>query len=188
MARESKTKYAILGALNIHPMSGYDIKNWLTKVTGSFWSESDGQIYPALANLQKINLIRIEKNSSSSKRLRNVYRLTKKGEKELDAWLEKPTQTTTIRSELVLKLFYGKRLTNKQYIAHIKRRELQVLAKLQYYQEITEHLKKDHKNDPDTFYWLITLNRTETIHNAELNWCHETLKMIKNKKKLSLHL
>ena len=49
--RINKTQYAILGALSIQTMSGYDIKKWLLEVTGSFWAESPGQIYPTLSKL-----------------------------------------------------------------------------------------------------------------------------------------
>jgi DNA-binding PadR family transcriptional regulator len=51
--REVKSKYAILGMLSIAPMSGYDIKKQVETSISNFWSESYGQIYPALRNLAR---------------------------------------------------------------------------------------------------------------------------------------
>ncbi len=51
MARENKTKYALLGLLNVCPGSGYDIKKLMEQSTSNFWNESYGQIYPILKDV-----------------------------------------------------------------------------------------------------------------------------------------
>ncbi len=45
LAKESKTKYTILGLLNIGNMSGYQMKMAIEKYFIYFWKESWGQIY-----------------------------------------------------------------------------------------------------------------------------------------------
>jgi PadR family transcriptional regulator, regulatory protein AphA len=182
MPRENKTRYAILGALSVKPMSGYDIINWLSKVTKSFWSESEGQVYPTLERLQKLGLIKSEKASSSGKRLRKVYALTKQGTKELDLWLRKPAQKTLLRSEFILKLFYGKRLTKKECISHLELREKEIHDELLYFKNIEDHIESDHKKLSDSFYWLITVNHAKAHLQSELKWCWETQKIINNSK------
>ena len=44
MAKENKSKYAVMGVLSICPASGYDIKKFMECSTSNFWSESYGQI------------------------------------------------------------------------------------------------------------------------------------------------
>src|SRR5258707_12735330 len=51
MAKENKSRYALLGMLSIRPGSGYDIKKFMEQSTSNFWHESYGQIYPLLKQL-----------------------------------------------------------------------------------------------------------------------------------------
>ena len=48
MAKENRSKYAVLGMLATGPKSGYDIKQTIETSIGHFWNESYGQIYPIL--------------------------------------------------------------------------------------------------------------------------------------------
>ena len=57
MARQAQTAAAVLGALSIEPMSGYEIRQAITTVLGHFWHESFGQIYPCLAELERDGLV-----------------------------------------------------------------------------------------------------------------------------------
>jgi PadR family transcriptional regulator AphA len=83
MARENKSQYAVLGALSMRPMSGYDIKKTFEQSIGSFWSESYGQIYPILRSLVAEGLAtsRVEKQPGGPDR--RVYALTEAGREEL---------------------------------------------------------------------------------------------------------
>lgn len=55
--RESKSRYAIFGALSIEPMSGYEIQKILSHSIGHFWNEGYGQIYPTLKQLSGAGLV-----------------------------------------------------------------------------------------------------------------------------------
>ncbi len=48
--RTNQTDTAVLGALSVMPMTGYAVRESIRDVLGHFWSESFGQIYPALAS------------------------------------------------------------------------------------------------------------------------------------------
>ncbi|UCB53625.1 MAG: PadR family transcriptional regulator, partial [Candidatus Zixiibacteriota bacterium] len=48
MPRANKTEFAVLGLLSLSPMSGYDMKAFISQSIGYFWQESYGQLYPAL--------------------------------------------------------------------------------------------------------------------------------------------
>ena len=53
MARENRTRFAILGMLMSGPKSGYDLKQDFEQRISPFWSESLGQIYPALHRMDE---------------------------------------------------------------------------------------------------------------------------------------
>jgi len=55
--RESKSRYAVLGALSLEPMSGYQIKEVLSHSVGHFWNEGYGRIYPTLKQLAAAGLV-----------------------------------------------------------------------------------------------------------------------------------
>ncbi len=51
------TPNALLGLLSLEPMSGYDIRQMISRSIGYFWSESYGQIYPGLKRLAAEGLV-----------------------------------------------------------------------------------------------------------------------------------
>lgn len=75
---KNRSRYAILGALTIRPMSGYDIRQFFAKSVSHFWDESYGQIYPILKGLHSEGLVSPVKRgrgSSSSLHLCTTARL-----------------------------------------------------------------------------------------------------------------
>src|SRR5205807_8447317 len=80
------TPYAILGLLAGEPMAGYDIRREIEESLSFFWSESYGQIYPALKRLEAARLIAPVTRAQSGTRRRRVFRITALGEAKLRAW------------------------------------------------------------------------------------------------------
>ena len=106
--RESKSKYAILGALTIEPMSGYQIKELIGRTIGHFWNEGYGQIYPTLKALSTAGLVSSRVEPGIGKPDSHVYSLTGSVWDELRQLLARPVESHQPgRSELLLKLFFG---------------------------------------------------------------------------------
>lgn len=181
MAKKQKTRYAILGALTVFPMSGYDIKKWISNVTGPFWAESPGRIYPTLKQLTKEKLITCDASQGRGKRPRKLYKITAAGLKILKEWLAQPAGSMGARDELRLKLFYAKNLSHKKILHLIQQQQTKMEAATKRYQEIEAHIKSAHNNLDDSYYWLLTLRGAELHCAAELQWCKEMLKTIKSK-------
>ena len=57
-ARRSRTPYVLLGMLLPGPANGYELKRRIETSVGHFWQESFGQLYPALALLERQGLVR----------------------------------------------------------------------------------------------------------------------------------
>jgi len=70
---------AILGALSVKPMHGYEIITYLEERSRGIWRPSAGSIYPTLQLLEEKGLV-ISKEESGKK----VYHLTDEGKKEAD--------------------------------------------------------------------------------------------------------
>jgi hypothetical protein len=59
MPARGATPYVILGLLRFGPLSGYQVRAELQSAASSFWSESYGQIYPALRALHRSGCVRL---------------------------------------------------------------------------------------------------------------------------------
>ena len=88
-------------------MSGYTIRSVIERSIGNFWSESYGQIYPALKKLTAEGAVQKKIERQKGRPDRNVYSLTDKGRERLGEWLMVPAVAEVPRNELLLKLFFG---------------------------------------------------------------------------------
>jgi DNA-binding PadR family transcriptional regulator len=102
----SPTAYVILGMVRHGPRSGYEIKAAVDNSTRFFWAASYGQIYPGLKRLAEAGLVEAI-DASTGDRKRTRYAITADGEGELKDWLRRPPETTEMREEGLLKLFFS---------------------------------------------------------------------------------
>jgi DNA-binding PadR family transcriptional regulator len=159
-------------------MSGYDIKKEAATSIGYFWSESYGQIYPALSELHSAGLIR-RRAGRQKGRERQVYEITDEGRRALDVWLAEPPRPTPVRSEFLLKLF----LSDATHAARTKEWIEQLLAeeteRLSQFRQIRSGLMTEQKDHPSLPFWLSTLRFGEHRSRAVVRWCRETLKVLR---------
>ena len=88
------TPNALLGLLSLEPMSGYDIRQMISRSIGYFWSESYGQIYPGLKRLAADGLVEKKTERRKGSPDRHVYSLTAAGRKQLEAELSEYDRVT----------------------------------------------------------------------------------------------
>jgi PadR family transcriptional regulator, regulatory protein AphA len=175
MAKENKSKYALLGLLSICPGSGYDIKKFMEQSTSNFWNESYGQIYPILKQLVAAGLATSHTEKQEGKPERYVYTLTDKGLEELRHWLTEPIEHMVERNELLLKLFFGRQNTIAGNIEHVQQFRTLQEQLLRKYQGIEEFLKANCADNPDLCYSLITVRYGILRCQSLLTWCDETI-------------
>jgi len=175
MAKENKSKYALLGILSMCPGSGYDIKKFMEQSTSNFWSESYGQIYPILKQLVEAGLATSHTEKQESRPERYVYTLTDKGLEELRRWLTEPIEHTVERNEMLLKLLFGRQNSIADNIEHVKQFRILHEQLLHKYRGIESYLKANCADDADQCYSLITLRYGILRCQALLTWCEETI-------------
>ena len=173
--KKPKSRYAILGMLSICPMSGYDIKKTIEESISNFWSESYGQIYPVLKRLVADDLVTKTVEIQSGKPDRHVYKLTKKGRQELQRWLSGGIVPKVQRNEFLLKLFFGEEVAATTNLKHVEQhREIQ-LQLLEKYHALEREIKSKYRDDPNSSYWLMTLEHGKHVSHALVAWCDQTL-------------
>ena len=177
--RNATSRYAVLGMLSICPMSGYDIKKIIEQSIAHFWTESYGRIYPVLQELEEQRLATRRVERTGGKPDRQVYSITKAGERELHGWLAAPIKNEPVRSELLLKLFFGNHLAAAEREAHVLAARQRHAGLLKVYEATAAGLKKAHADNPGLPFWLITLNFGRRRSESIVAWCDDTLRELK---------
>ncbi|MGP7818093.1 PadR family transcriptional regulator [Niallia sp. 01092] len=108
-------QYVILGFLFEEELSGYDIKRKMEISVSHFFDASFGAIYPALRKMEKEESVVKKIVSQDGKPNKNVFEITDKGRREFEEYMMSPINPTTIRSDFMIRLFFGK-LTSKERI------------------------------------------------------------------------
>jgi DNA-binding PadR family transcriptional regulator len=159
--------------------TGYAMKKHVESNLGHYWSESYGQIYPILRQLVDEELATRSEERRKGKPTRNLYAITRSGRKALREWLAVPPEPQPQRSELLLKLNFGDRVSSAACQKLIRDHSQQCERDLSYLAEIESALHDAPAKYRDQPYWLMTLRHGRAIREAELGWCNETLEQLR---------
>lgn len=161
----SSTAHVILGMVSREPRSGYEIKAIVDNTTRFFWAASYGQIYPELKRLSEAGLVE-GIDAPRGERKRTVYAITSEGEKELKDWLRQPPETTELREEGMLKLFFAGVLPPEDAVETLRAMREQRLALAERLREMEPEARE--KDDP---FPLIVLEAGIEFSEWFADWC-----------------
>jgi DNA-binding PadR family transcriptional regulator len=168
--------YAVLGLLSREELSGYDLKRWMERPLGYFWSARHSQIYPELARLEGEGLVTHTLVEQSGKPDKKVYEITAEGLEALRDWVTQPPTSRPVRDELTLKA-YSVWLTDREKAAGLFREEgLQHEEQLAYYEDLRAWMEGEHQQevrDPGSpwFATYATLQRGIGYEKEYAEWC-----------------
>jgi PadR family transcriptional regulator, regulatory protein AphA len=182
---KTTTFEALLGILSMGPMTGYEIRQRIDLSIGNFWSESFGQIYPALNKLLLQGLVDV---TEAGRKGRKVYSLTPVGRERLREWLSVLPQPEKPRNELLLKLFFGVEGDVEAARAHVLATRAQYIADLERFAGLESMLKSSQSRNPGLPYFLMTLNYGFIEARAIVAWADQTLASLDEIAAQSKHL
>jgi DNA-binding PadR family transcriptional regulator len=156
-------------------MSGYEIRKEAAASIGHFWSESYGQIYPALRELAAAGLARSRTERASGRPERHVFEITPAGTEALRRWLVEPPRPVPVRNELLLKLFFGDATSIPVHIEWIERLLAQETERRRHYADLRRQLMREQRRHPSLPFWLITLSFGEQHAESLVQWSRKTL-------------
>jgi PadR family transcriptional regulator, regulatory protein AphA len=183
MRESSQTQFAILGLLQLGPMSGYDLKQMVDESIGHFWREGWGRIYPTLHGLEAAGMVakRTEKKTGQKRGRpeRNVYTLRPAGRKRLCEWLSRDWTPEVYRNELLLKAFFGSNAAPGVMRRHVERFSEQCATEIATYEEIMKTIEGEHaRNHPDAPFWKMTVSYGLHHSRALKEWAEETFRVL----------
>jgi len=100
-------KYALLGVLEVGPMTGYELGQFLESSARWVWSAPQSQIYPLLKQLDEDGLIVGTKSVKGTRMEVTAYSVTAEGVDELKRWLAEPPPATPIRDTFLLHALFA---------------------------------------------------------------------------------
>lgn len=178
MARINKTRYSLLGFLDMKSMSAYEMKRMIASSTAYFWSESDGQLYPMLNKLSAEGCVTYKEDIAQSGGIKKIYSITAKGRKQLREWLIDQRINNSFRSEFLLKLFFGGSIGVKTVMNHLAKQYEITACELKILQDFKKKMNAMTKDDFAHNCRYLTVDYGVELTKAELLWIKKTIKKI----------
>jgi DNA-binding PadR family transcriptional regulator len=154
--------HAVLGLLAEGPSYGYELKARFEDAVGPQWGELNiGHLYQILDRLMRDGFVTRRSVSQVDRPDKVVYRLSKAGRDELEAWLDQPfVRQSGYRDDVFLKLLVAARLGPDRL------REVIALQRQSYLSELAglSDLRKRRRGEP-----LIELLIEAAILHTEAN-------------------
>ncbi len=175
--------HAILGFLNYHPYSGYDLKKIFDNSIRHFWPADQSQIYRTLARLEENGLAEMERVPQEDRPDRKVYHITESGRAELLRWLSGPPPLGEPRSAPLIQVFFSGQLSDEEILAKFEGYAAIMRAILSQYDQVEGQLGPFQQEIPsprEHFFWLLTLENGISNMRANLAWAESVIERIKN--------
>jgi PadR family transcriptional regulator AphA len=173
MASALSIRHFILGLLTRQPMSGYDIKRFLKRLSWLIDGPSFGSLYPALHSLLENGLVTVKVIPRDDKPPRKIYTITETGRQVLGEWMDQPTSSGVSLKAFLMRLVLASNLSPEQLITHLEQRQMQVTAHRLALEENAGGMDEDADLGD-----RLALEYSLAVASAELAWLDRTIKSI----------
>ncbi|MEN4011247.1 MAG: PadR family transcriptional regulator [Bellilinea sp.] len=175
--------HALLGFLNYHPYSGYDLKKIFDTSVRHFWPADQSQIYRTLARLTEQGFVEMEKVPQEDRPDRKVYHITDAGRAELTNFLSAPPPMSEPRFAPLIQVFFAGILSDEEVLAKFEGYAAIMRAILMQYEQVPAMIApfRDEIPSPrEHFFWLLTLENGIRNMRANLEWAESVIERIKS--------
>lgn len=171
MTGNRKIDMVILGLLSHEPMTGYDIKKQIDGTIRFFWKGSFGNIYPALAAMEKSGFV-TKQEANTGGRTRIEYGITEDGKAYLQDWLCTRGAVNELKYETIMKLYFGGAAGSENSIRVIEEFEGKIEEDLALLRLYEDNLSKLLEVEDHVYYYLTVQFGIET-YEGYLRWCRK---------------
>ena len=177
-ARENRTRYVALGMLTLQPMSVYSMRQAIEASVGHFWAESYGQLYPTLRRLAEEGLVATQPAPGGRGREATVYQVTAAGRAALAAWVSRPPAPEKVRSELLVKLFFGAAVAPEVTARNLEAVASDHRARLAALEAIAGQWGRKMARDPRGPYAWLTLDYGLQAMRRGVEWLEQARRAV----------
>lgn len=173
--RVQQTELAVLGALSVEPATGYAVREAIRDVLGHFWSESFGQIYPALAELERHGHVQ---RNGGSRAGSSVFTITESGLAHFAELIAEPVQTVPPRNGLLLRLFFGRTLGVQGCRDLLVGTRADAERRLVEFDAVVREMAADDTHAQDLPFWQLTVSAGQRSAVATIEWATHALAVL----------
>ena len=169
----------ILGFLDWKPMTGYELKRLFAEYAFIPWSGNNNQIYKALIQLEKEQLVSKTIINQENLPAQKRYSITRAGREQLQFAVIQPPETggLVMRNNFLLQMAWTNCL-NPSEISHLATLyQKQIEAELKSCQDsVQKRTAQIRRNPREAFIWGM-IDRNRIVHlQSELNWINLLIK------------
>ena len=172
-------RYAILGILNVMPMTGYDLKHQAFDATvRHFWPADQSQIYRTLNKLADDELVTVTVEAQDERPDRKVYAITEAGQAALTEWLKSDQAVPTLRDPLLVQLFFGQELPRADLLRVVAQQLATHQAQLAVFGQIPIPPAESRPDDRWLALQHLTLDFGVALEQAYVSWLEKCQEVI----------
>jgi DNA-binding PadR family transcriptional regulator len=175
--------HAILGFLDYHPYTGYDLKKIFDTSVRHFWPADQSQIYRTLSRLTDQGFAEMEKIPQEDRPDRKVYHITESGRAELIRWLSGPPTLGEPRSASLVQVFFAGQLSDQEILEKFEGFAAVMRTVLAQYDRVPDMIgpyQQEISSPREHFFWMLTLENGITSMRANLEWVEKVIERIKS--------
>jgi len=163
--------YQVLGVLLRRPRSGYDIVKQLENIR----PVKSSQVYPTLARLEKVGLVKSQEVQQTSRPNKRIYSVLEKGEAVLMGWIGTEPEPPVWKDDFLTMIYSAWTKEPAEVLAMFERRLIYLTGVMDMMRSLlAEHRARypDEIFDPRDWRFSrdILLNRRLMSYEQELVW------------------
>lgn len=161
-------QYAVLGLISARSdgIHGYQLKSEFDALYGEFWELNYGQMYRTLDRLERAGFIEGFDQLQTGRPNRKVFKITARGQRNLDRWLVHPPseEPRPLRDELSVKLLFLTEQRVEETLALIRSQ------RALYLQHLARLTKRRSKLSDELFVTHLLLRQADMRVRSDLAW------------------
>lgn len=174
-------KHGILGLLNYHDMTGYEVMEVFKDSLNYFWVAQTSQIYRELQGLEKHGWVNKTVVPQQGKPDKNVYSITREGKAELLRWLSESGPGLNPKTPVLMKVFFmgeRSREENIEYFMRLKSECEQFLENLSQVPEYIEVYGNILREKEKAVYWQMTVDYGRRNMQMYIDWAQDCIRRL----------
>lgn len=172
-------KYALMGFLDIHPLSGYDLIKAFDYAALYYWHATHTQIYNTLKGLEKDGWIQGEVKLQTDHPSKRIFSLTDKGRAEFGKWLREEPEMPGLKHAFLIRFTYARDLTNDELLSQLDAYEDKLKARLSMLQsEEKGFYMQMARSERERLLWNMSNENGIMYYQNEMNWIQKVRDMI----------
>ncbi len=175
-------KHGILGLLNYHTLTGYEIMLVFRDSLHFFWSAQTSQIYRELQTLETRGWVEKTAVPQQGKPDKNIYNITPEGRRELLRWLSDGEPALNSRSQILMKVFFLGERGREENIRYFEGLKEYCGIFLQGLDAAQEHIGQYRGliSEPDkAAYWEMTVDFGRRNMRMYMDWAQSCIDRLK---------